>query len=365
MLKWIYDLSYEELEKDIAHLYLPRFVADQVCRWLYEKNINDIACWSNISKKNRETLSQTYDIRLNKVLEVQADREGNRKYLIELKDKYKIEAVLIKEKKHFTMFISTQVGCALKCKFCATGRMGFKRNLSSGEILSQALLLKKDAAENSAPGQKEKINIVFMGMGEPLLNYENLSRALQLITSEKGIGISPRNITVSTAGILDGIKRLEKDFPRLKLSFSLNAPAAALREELMPISKKEKLDDILAYFRHTPRKHRVTFEYVLIKGVNDSLQDAEKTAALLRGIPCKINLIPYNPGGSGVNLESKVLLAAKRLNAPPREWGFETPAEPEVEAFCEYLHSRGYTVIIRWSKGREIKSACGQLATEI
>lgn len=345
MLKWIYDLSYDELREELLHLGLQKFVTDQVFQWIYEKNIDKISSWSNISKQNREILARKYDTRLDKIIAIEEDREGTRKFVIRLKDNSRIEAVCIKEKKHFTLCISTQVGCALQCKFCATGKMGFKRNLTAGEILSQVLLLKREISPG-LPQQKtkSKVNIVFMGMGEPLLNYDNVKKAMSIITSGKALGISPRNITVSTAGILAGIKRLEKDFPTVKISFSLNAPDEKTREELMPISKKEKLDEILVYFKNTTRKHRITFEYVLLGGVNDSLKDAAAAAALLRGIPCKINLIPYNESGT---------------------LDYQTPPKEEVEAFCEHLHARGYTVITRWSKGREIKSACGQLATEI
>ncbi|MCK5057718.1 MAG: 23S rRNA (adenine(2503)-C(2))-methyltransferase RlmN [Candidatus Aminicenantes bacterium] len=345
MLKWIYDLSYDELKEDVCKLKMPGYVADQIFQWLYEKSIDDIAAWSNISKQNRSLLSRKFNTRPDKIIAIEENKEGTGKFLIQLIDGSRIEAVLIREKKHLTLCISTQVGCALKCKFCATGIMGFKRNLTCGEILCQVLLVKREAAA-SLPQQKRmpKVNIVFMGMGEPLLNYENLKKALAIITSGKGIGILPRNITVSTAGILAGIKRLEEDFTAIKVGFSLNSPDATLREELMPVSKREKLSEILTYFKNTSRKHRLTFEYVLIKGVNDSLKDAGKVSALLRGIPCKINLIPYNENG---NID------------------YETPSAADVEAFCEYLCARNYTVMIRWSKGRDIKSACGQLAVEI
>lgn len=345
MTTWLYDLSYDKLKEEINEINLPAYMPDQVFQWLYEKNIESIAEWSNISKQNREILARKYDTKLNKIIKVTGDNWGTQKFLIELKDKSRIEAVLIKEKKHATLCISTQVGCACKCKFCATGRMGFKRNLTAGEILSQVLLLKREAAAGlSAGAPKSKINIVFMGMGEPLLNYENLKKAATIITSSKGIGVSPRNITISTAGIAAEIKRLEKDFPGVKISFSLNAPDPRLRAELMPLSKKENPVEILSYFRSTPRKHRITFEYILLKNVNDSLADAAKVSRLLRGIPCKINLIPYNEN---------------------EHIAYETPSRENVDAFCEYLHNRNYTVITRWSKGREIKSACGQLATEI
>lgn len=340
-MKWIFDLTFEQLKEEITAAGIKKFTAAQIFQWLYEKNIQDINAWSNIGKTTRAALAKQYDTTLNKIIAIKEDNAGAKKILFELSDGCRIESVLISEKDHYTFCISTQVGCALNCRFCATGRMGFKRNLSPGEILSQVLSLQKEI-----PGYTGKLNIVLMGMGEPLMNYENLKQALEIITSEKGIGISPRNITLSTAGILGKIRRFEKDFPRVKISFSLNAPETVLREALMPISGKEKLPDILDYFKATAadRKHRITFEYVLIKGVNDSLDHARLTSNLLRGIPCKINLIPFNPNGS---------------------IGFETPEPGDVEIFSDYLHSKGYTVITRWSKGRDIKSACGQLAGEL
>jgi 23S rRNA (adenine2503-C2)-methyltransferase len=335
-MKWIYDLSYDQLYAELITKGLKPFTAGQIFQWLYAKNIQDIQLWSNISKSNREHLSKFYDTSLNDVIDVTGDEEGTGKMLIKLKDGHKVECVLIKEKDHYTFCLSSQVGCSLGCKFCATGTMGFTRNLSSGEILSQLLLLKK-----RIPDYTGKLNLVFMGMGEPLLNYENLKHALNIITAEKGTSISPRNITVSTAGILKKLKALEHDFPRIKVSFSLNAPGVEQRKEVMPVSNTQPLPEIMEYLRNHQRKHRITFEYVLLKGVNDSLKDAGKLAALLRGFPCKINLIPYN--------ENKGL-------------PFKTPDTKTVDNFSEFLHKNGYTVVVRWSKGRGIGSACGQLA---
>jgi len=336
-MKWIYDLTFDELKEEVTALNLKSFTAIQIFSWLYAKNLQDFNLWTNISKSNRLTLADNFDISLNSILEVYQDGSGTKKLLIELQDKYKIEAVLIKENPHYTFCISTQVGCPLNCKFCATGSMGFKRNLSTGEIVSQVLLLKKQI-----PGYKGKINIVVMGMGEPLLNYENLKKALNIIISDKGIAIAPRHICLSTAGILEKIKQFEIDFPKVKLSFSLNAPDSTLRQQVMPINQAEPLEKILDYFKQSKakRKFRITFEYVLIKDFNDSLDHARKLAALAREIPCKINLIPYN--GTG-------------------EQDLKTPEEANVEAFSDYLYSKGYTVIVRRSKGKDIKSACGQL----
>jgi 23S rRNA (adenine2503-C2)-methyltransferase len=339
-MKWIYNLSFEQLNDELASLGFKTFAARQIFQWLYEKNIQDTAQWTDIGKAHRQLLASHYDTQLPPVPRVDRDSEGTAKFLIQLHDRLKIEAVSIPEKHHYTFCISTQAGCPLNCAFCATGRTGFKRNLAPGEILSQILILRK-----AIQPYKGKLNLVFMGMGEPLLNYPNLKQALQIITPEQGMSISPRNITLSTSGILEPLKQLETDFPKIKISFSLNAPDPVLRERLMPISKKEKLQHLLQYFKRTGKNriHRVTFEYVLLKGVNDSQRDAANVSELLKGIPCKINLIPYN----------------KNEGLP-----FEPPTAEQVEAFGDYLHSRGYTVIIRWSKGSGIKSACGQLAAD-
>lgn len=344
-MKRIYDLGYEQLQEEFLNLGMKKFTAQQVFQWLYGKNQQDIHEWTNISKTNREILLKNFDTSLDPVEQVTEDSEGTGKYLFKLHDGQYIESVLMKEKGHYTFCISSQVGCALGCRFCATATMGFRRNLSPGEILSQILSLKKPLPpdEESGNAYKGKLNLVFMGMGEPLLNYDNLKHALTVICEENGLAISPRNITVSTAGILQPLRQLETDFSKLKISFSLNAPGQELRQELMPISRKEKLEDILSYFRETStrRKHRITFEYVLIKGINDSLEDAQKIAGLLRGISCKINLIPYNQN---------------------EHVDYQSPEPGAVEAFGDFLHTKGYTVIVRWSRGQGIQSACGQLA---
>lgn len=337
-MKWIYDLSFEQLSDELKHAGFRSFVAGQIFQWLYLKGNAVIPLWSNISNANRERLAGMYDTTIRPVIVERSDDAGTRKILIGLKDDSNIEAVSIKEKDHYTFCLSTQVGCALGCKFCATGKLGFTRNLSAGEILNQILLLK-----SYLPDYSGKLNLVFMGMGEPLLNYGNLKQALEIITAESGFSISPRNITISSAGILKQLKRFEQEFPRVKISFSLNASTARMREEIMPVSRKERLDDILDYFRTTRRKHRVTFEYVLLKGINDSSEDIDRLTARLRGIPGKINIIPYNEN---------------------KGFPFKSPDRESVDHFSQMLHLKGFTVVVRWSKGRGINSACGQLAGE-
>jgi 23S rRNA (adenine2503-C2)-methyltransferase len=333
---WILERQLAELQEELRAAGFRDYTAQQVFQWLYQKNSQDPAAWSDISKADREKLSGLYDWNCRPVLSSQSDNQGTRKLLIGLADGQKIETVLIREKNHYTFCLSTQVGCALACRFCATGSMGFRRNLSAGEIVSQVLTLKKELGEY--PGN---LNLVFMGMGEPLLNYDNLSLALRRIIAVDALNISPRHVTVSTVGILENLKKLEHEFPQVKIAFSLNAPNADLRSELMPVSRRENLDGLLAHFCEHKRRQRITCEYVLLRGVNDSPAQAKELVRLLHGIPAKVNLIPYN----------------KNPALP-----FRRPDETAVEKFRAVLLEKGMTVITRWSKGQSIRSACGQLA---
>ncbi|HSQ35280.1 MAG TPA: 23S rRNA (adenine(2503)-C(2))-methyltransferase RlmN [Candidatus Binatia bacterium] len=333
---WLLERSLAELQEELNSSGFPKYTARQVFQWLYQKNNSDPATWSNIAKAERDRLSGLYDLACRPVLSKQNDDQGTQKFLIGLADGLKIEAVLIPEKEHHTFCLSTQVGCVLGCRFCATGTMGLRRNLTAGEIVSQVLTLRKEL-----PDPKAKVNLVFMGMGEPLLNYDNLSLALRRIIAPEALAISPRHVTVSTVGILGTLKKLEHDFPQVGIAFSLNAPDNALRGELMPVSRREELGGLLAYFKAQQRRRRLTCEYVLLGGVNDSPAQARKLVRLLHGIPVKINLIPYN--------ENPAL-------------PFQRPDAATVERFREELVQRGLTVVTRWSKGRSIGSACGQLA---
>jgi 23S rRNA (adenine2503-C2)-methyltransferase len=334
---WVLERQLDELQEELRAAGFRPFTARQVFQWVYHKNDQDVAAWSNVGKADREKLAGLYEWGCRPVLDSRGDDQGTKKFLIGLADGLKIESVLIREKDHYTFCLSTQAGCPLACSFCATGAMGFQRDLTAGEMLTQVLTLKKELG-----GYAGKLNLVFMGMGEPLLNYANLARALRTISEPCGLNISPRHVTVSTAGILESLGQLERDFPNVKIAFSLNAPTASLRAELMPVSRREHLDDLLAYFRGHRRRQRVTFEYVLLHGVNDSPAQARQLAKLLHGIPAKVNLIPYNEN--------------------PRQ-PFRRPDEAAVEKFRAVLLEKGLTVITRWSKGQGIRSACGQLAT--
>ncbi|MFH0931455.1 MAG: 23S rRNA (adenine(2503)-C(2))-methyltransferase RlmN, partial [Candidatus Zixiibacteriota bacterium] len=236
--------------------------------------------------------------------------------------------------------ISTQVGCALNCIFCATGSMGFERNLSAGEIVDQIICAKEHLKED------EKItNLVIMGMGEPLLNYENTLKAIRMIQSELGLSISAKRITLSTAGIVPQIYKLADEGLRIKLALSLNAPDDELRKKLMPLTKKYPLSKVMEALKYYAEKTdtRITFEYVLIKDINDSKEQALELAKLVRGIPCKINLIPYNPV----------------KNCP-----FKKPDEDSLQAFRDILYPRAPAVTLRKSKGEDIQAACGQLKAD-
>ncbi len=334
----IFDISRARLKEIVKKNGMNSFISDQIYMWIYKKRKYKSDEWLNISKKNRALLSKLFFTDPGQPEKILGDKRDAQKLLLKLKDGFKIEAVIIREKNHYTFCLSSQVGCPLACKFCATGKMGYKRDLSMGEIVSQVLILRDAVGEYSG-----KLNLVFMGMGEPLLNYENLKRSLIQITDIDGIGISPRNITVSTSGILENLMLLENDFPNVKVSFSLNASSSEMRKELMPISRKEKLENLLAHFRKKERKHRITFEYVLIKGINDSIKDADNIFSMLNGISCKINIIPYN--------ENDAIT-------------YMSPGAKTVDEFAEYLAKKNFTVMVRWSKGRDIKSACGQLAGE-
>lgn len=333
---WILERQLDELKSELAAAGFRPFVARQVFQWVYQKNNQVPASWSNVARAGRERLAAMYDWDARPVLDRRGDEQGTRKLLIGLADGNEVETVLIPEKGRYTLCLSSQAGCPLACAFCATGGMGFRRNLSAGEIVTQVLSLKKELGAYAG-----RLNLVFMGMGEPLLNYDNVARALRLIMEPDGLNVSPRHVTVSTAGILENLRRLERDFPQVKIAFSLNAPDPRLRAELMPVSRKEGLEAFLDYFRGHKRRQRVTFEYVLLAGVNDSPAQARQVAGLLRGIPAKINLIPYNASPS---------------------LPFSRPGQDDVEKFRAVLLERGLTVVTRWSKGEEIRSACGQLA---
>lgn len=330
-------LSASELKDFIAGLGLPAYRARQILRWIYEKRITSISDMTDLSLELRERLEAISYISSLRLLARNISREDEtEKYLFGLEDGQSIESVLIPDEKRLTLCISSQVGCAMGCAFCLTGKMGLKRNLKAFEIVDQVISASRLVAEKD----RHITNIVFMGMGEPLMNLEEVAEALHRMTEL--MKISRRKITLSTSGYVPGIKKLPLIAPKVNLAVSLNATTDEVRDRLMPINKKYPIATLLEALRNYPleKTRRITFEYVMIDGINDSADDARRLVKLLRAIPSKINLIPFNeyPGCE-----------------------FRSPSETKILAFQNVLISSGMTALIRKSKGKDIMAACGQL----
>jgi 23S rRNA (adenine2503-C2)-methyltransferase len=330
------DLSAWLEERGVA-----AYRAGQILKWLYRQQRDRFADMTNIAKPIRELLAGHFRIPRLALRDTRSSADGTRKFLFELDDGERIETVLIPERDHFTLCVSSQVGCAQNCGFCLTARGGLHRNLTQGEILAQVRDVKHGLAE-----PERLTNLVFMGMGEPLANYENLLGALALICdSDVGLGFAAKRVTVSTAGLVPKMLDFGRD-TRVSLAVSLNATDDETRSRLMPINRRYPLEALLDACRRYPLPpgRRITFEYILIRGVNDSLDDARRLARLLRPIRCKVNLIPFNPH-PGCELER--------------------PGDDHVAAFQAALVAKHFTVIVRHSKGQDILAACGQLRSEM
>lgn len=331
------NLSLLELEEFIASFGKERYRSIQILRWLYQKGMHSIDEMTNLSKRFREELSQISSISALHLLKVEKAGDGTKKFLFQLEDGNRIESVLIPDKARLTLCVSTQAGCALGCRFCLTGKNGFKRNLAVSEILNQILSVRE-----TLTGEKSITNVVLMGMGEPLANYKNTLKAIELMVNPDAFKFSSRRITLSTVGLLPELERLAQETVPFRLAISLNATDEESRSHLMPINRRYPLNRVLEACRNFPlrRRARITFEYVLVKGVNDSSQDARRLLRILRGIPSKVNLIPLN-------------------EAPGIP--FKKPSEDKIVQFQEILMQGGLTAIVRKSKGAEISAACGQL----
>ncbi|MGQ9535245.1 MAG: 23S rRNA (adenine(2503)-C(2))-methyltransferase RlmN [bacterium] len=331
----ILHLSLTEMEDFFKRLDLEPYRARQVFQWLWQKGMVDFEKMTNLSLNLRKMLNEKFMIEHLNLLKRLRASDGAEKFLWQLEDKNAIESVFIPEPPRKTICISTQIGCPLSCSFCATGQLGFKRSLLAFEIASQVQQVQNLIGEKLT-------NVVFMGMGEPLLNIEDVNGALEIITSSIGLGISQRHITISTAGVVEGMEYLLNSKWKVKLAISLNFADESKREEYMPVSKNNKLKDVLKIANeYATRKQMVTFEYVLIKGINDSLEDARQLLRLLKSIPSKINLIPYN----------------EHPDLP-----YQTPDKNTIDEFQRVLFNSNHPVILRKSKGKEIFAACGQLA---
>ncbi len=340
-LKDIKELSEKDLIQWLGLHNIKPYRAGQIQEWIYMRQTDQFSDMTNLSKDLRELLSEHFTIDRLKVKTVQTSTDGSRKYLFELRDLNLIESVLIPEKNHYTLCVSSQVGCAQGCRFCRTAQNGLIRNLTRGEIIAQVRDLIQQV--DSDPHESLRLtNIVFMGMGEPLANYRNLVSALQTLTgNNNGLRISFRRITVSTAGIVPKLAALGHDTP-VNPAISLNATDNDTRSFLMPINRKYPIEELLEACRTYPlRSHgMMTIEYILIKGINDSQHDANRLSNLLKSIRAKINLIPFN------EFEGSE---------------FKRPDESVILKFQKILLDKNFTVIIRQSKGADISAACGQL----
>ena len=335
-----YDLSFEELCTLLHERYaLPRFRAQQLFEWIYKRRVTNCDEMSNISKAVRSDLAKILRFPIPKWKERQISIDGTRKYLFEVDSGGLVEAVMIKQPSRMTLCVSSQVGCGMGCKFCRTATMGFGRHLRSSEIMQQVLGVMDDAVNFD----DMFTNIVFMGMGEPLHNFEGVTRALSLLTDTRGLAIGGRKITVSSVGLVPAIDRFGALNTGVNLAISLNATTDEIRREIMPINKAYPLERLRNSMRQFPlrRGRRITIEYVMLSGVNDTQDDLKRLPKILHGIPVKVNLIPYNEN-AGLGFKS-----------PPKSW---------VAHWQSHLNGLGFCTTVRWSKGADISAACGQLA---
>lgn len=330
----IFNITYDNLENYFINIHDKKYRATQLYEYMYKKNIYNLSSMTNISNKVKERLLEDYEFTFIKIKKKQEDVDV-KKYLFELKDGNTIESVLMYHNYGISLCVSSQVGCNMGCKFCESGRLKKIRNLETYEIIQQFLLIEKDT--------KEKItHVVIMGIGEPFDNYDNIMNFIKIITCNKGINLGSRHITVSTCGLIPEIKKFMKDFNQVNLAVSLHAPNDKIRNKIMPISKVYKLEDLIntikEYIKTTNR--RVTFEYIMLKDINDSFDCAKELALLLKNINCYVNLIPYN---ETENIE------------------FKRTKKMQILAFYDILKKSGINVTIRKEFGGNVDAACGQL----
>jgi 23S rRNA (adenine2503-C2)-methyltransferase len=334
-------MTLDEAEAFAVAQGWPRFRGEQIWRWVHDKGARSFDDMTNLPADVRTRLAETARIAGLAIAEMQTSRDGTRKLRLTTHDGKSIESVLIPDGDKTTQCISSQVGCAVDCQFCATAKLGLDRNLDAGEIVDQVYIGRRVLAE-AEPGRR-LTNLVYMGMGEPLHNYDNLVKSLRILTHDKGAGLSQRRITVSTAGLVPKLERLGGEDVRPNLAVSLNAPNDTVRDAIMPINRKWNIAKLLGALRAYPleQRRRITFEYVLLAGVNDGPADAAQLAKLLRGIKCKVNVIPWNP----------------HPEAP-----YARPSAQAIEAFQAECKRLGLPTYLRTPRGDDIDAACGQLA---
>jgi len=342
-------LSFEEMQEAVVNTGLPKFRAKQLWNWIYERGVKSFDEMQNLPKEMREKLNATCSIARSKELVEQKSADGTIKWLLEMSDGKQVEAVFIPEENRNTLCVSSQVGCTLQCKFCHTGTQALVRNLGAHEVVQQIMFVRDKLGEWPKAGEKtannegrDLTNIVVMGMGEPFYNYDNIAKAMKICMDENGMNISKRRITLSTSGVIPYIQKCGDELG-VNLAISLHASNNEIRSQIMPINKKYPIEELLDACRKYPPlsdTRRITFEYVMLAGINDSDDCAYELVEILKGIPCKVNLIPFN----------------KWDGAP-----FECSSGNRMHAFARILKSKGYDAPIRKTRGEDILAACGQL----
>lgn len=339
-------LSRKQMEAFFTEMGEKAFRATQVMKWIYQEGVDDFDAMTNLSKVLRERLREVAEIRLPEVVQDHPSSDGTRKWLLKVDEINHIEMVYIPEADRSTLCVSSQVGCTLACSFCSTARQGFNRNLTTAEITGQIALASRIIGLPENKGERVITNVVLMGMGEPLLNLESVGPALDLMQDDLAFGISKRRVTVSTAGVVPGIDEL-REISDVSLAVSLHAPNDELRDQLVPINQKYPIKELMAackrYVAGKPHR-RVTFEYVMLAGVNDSLEHARQLVKILRGVPSKVNLIPFNPFP----------------NSP-----YECSSMKQINAFRDVIMQAGIITVTRKTRGEDIAAACGQLAGKV
>ena len=340
------DFNHEQLRQFLDDLGEKPYRAQQLMQWIHQVGLHDFTEMSNLGKGFREKLAQIAEIRLPEIISCQQSDDGTHKWLLKLECGNCIETVYIPETKRGTLCVSSQVGCALNCTFCSTAKQGFNRNLSTAEIIGQVWLAVRELSQKQGAHDKRVTNVVMMGMGEPLLNFDNVVSAMDIMMNDFSYGLSKRRVTLSTSGVIPEMERLREISP-VSLAVSLHAPTDELRNVLVPINKKYPLAQLMdickRYFKDEP-KRVVTFEYVMLKGVNDTPLHAAQLVKLLQDVPCKVNLIPFNP-------------------FPLTQ--YERSLPEVISLFRDKLIQKGINTVTRKTRGDDIDAACGQLAGEV
>lgn len=339
-----FDLSFDDLKAVLTEKGFSPFGATQIFDWVYKKWEFNPENWSNVSKGSKQLFLEEYDMSLLKIVWNGLSKDGTRKFLVKMADGQTVEAVAIPARERLTLCLSSQVGCAVGCTFCHTATQGLKRHLKVSEVTGQYMAVQNWLLQNVGPEEK-LTNIVYMGQGEPLHNYENMKKATNIFMHERGLGLGQRRITLSTSGLVPAIEKLAIDFPPVNIAISLHSARNDVRTELMPINKVYDLERLFTAIKKIPLKahRRITYEYLLADGMNDTMEDVKALAELLNPKESKINLIPFNefPGSK-----------------------YKRPSEQKIMWFLDQMIKRGFTCTIRTTKGSDILAACGQLKSE-